>query len=114
MPTDETYIPSSSDEEEVDIDCEGNTDEVDMNIEQVLLDGDDDKGELQKYYENNSNFVAIKLKIPFLIGIRLTLGDDFNLDDDPYGHRIYAKRKKMFKPTLTSLLQEWNQRNKTQ
>ena len=69
MPTDETYSPSSSDEEEVNIDCEGNTDEVDMNIEQVLLDGDDDKGELQKYYENNSNFVAINLKIPFLIGI---------------------------------------------
>ena len=75
-----------------------------------LKQGEEDKrGELQIYYANNKNFFLITFKVPFLIGARLAMDDDFNLDDDPYGNNIYQKKKKMYKPAFTTILHKAQQ-----
>ena len=60
------YPLSSNDEEE---------DEEEVNIDEEVMhdaekessenEGEEGKGELQKYYENNDNFTSISSKIPF-------------------------------------------------
>ena len=70
-------------------------------------DEDDDeeclKGNVQLYYEDDINFPEVKEKIPYLVGLRLTLADPPDLNEEPYGNKLFNKKKKDFKPSVVSL-----------
>ena len=82
-------LPDSSD---IDHD-----DGADNNISKVVneADGEDQKGNLQKYCENYSNFGKATHKLPFLYGIILSLPNPPNLKEDPYTHKLFQNKKRL-------------------
>ena len=91
-------------------DHEPNASDEDSTSSASSSDKDDDdelmKGKVQLYYEDDNNFPKVNEKIPYLIGLRLTLDDPPNLDEEPYGNNLFKKKKKDFKPSVESLKKE--------
>ena len=91
-------------------DHEPNASDEDSESSASSSDNDDDdeqlKGEVQLYYEDDTNFPKINEKIPYLIGLRLTLDDPPKLEQEPYGNNLFKKKKKDFKPSVESLKKE--------
>ena len=56
-------------------------------------DIDSQKGDLEKFFDNNENFVPVSSKIPFIVGIAQSLPNPPDLKKKPYGHKLFYKKR---------------------